>query len=184
MLRDLRARKSISPIQVWAQRSRLSLASVLAREVTVIYGAAKEPEISQLRLLPSHNRGRLSAVCTASSDDTGRGGTSGQQFPCGRGQDCARYLRGGRQCPHGSITLKEVRAAELELPLEMLKRSGASIQKDSYRQVCIRIEMKKRPPAPGHKDWSISGIPNRPSVPLHGVPGIGTGNQHHCGAGV
>ena len=44
----------------------------------------------------------------------------------------------------GSITLKEVRAAELELPLEMLKRSGASIQKDSCcRQ--IRIEMKKRP---------------------------------------
>ena len=44
----------------------------------------------------------------------------------------------------GSITLKEVRAAELELPLELLKRSGASVRKDSCcRQ--IRIEMKKRP---------------------------------------
>ena len=158
------------------------LASVLAKEVTVIHGAAKEPEISQLcRFL--NNMGAV--ICGMGTDHLMIQGVEelhDSSFRVEGDRIVAGTYAAAVMAAMGSITLKEVRAAELELPLEMLKRSGASIQKDSCcRQ--IRIEMKKRP-LPGYKDWSISGIPHGPSVPVHGISGIRTGNQHHCGAGV
>ena len=120
------------------------LASVLAKEVTVIHGAAKEPEISQLcRFL--NNMGAV--ICGMGTDHLMIQGVEelhDSSFRVEGDRIVAGTYAAAVMAATGSITLKEVRAAELELPLEMLKRSGASIQKDSCcRQ--IRIEMKKRP---------------------------------------
>ena len=101
------------------------LASVLAREVTVIHGAAREPEISQLcRFL--NNMGAV--ICGMGTDHLMIQGVDelhDSSFRVEGDRIVAGTYAAAVAAATGSVTLKEARGADLALPLELLKQSGA-----------------------------------------------------------
>ena len=121
------------------------LASVLAREVTVIHGAAREPEISQLcRFL--NNMGAV--ICGMGTDHIMVQGVEGlhdSSFRVEGDRIVAGTYAAAVAAAGGSIILKEIRPTELELPLGMLKQAGAAVRIESCcRQIHITMEGRPR----------------------------------------
>ena len=120
------------------------LGSVLARDVTIIHGAAREPEISQLcRFL--NNMGAV--ICGMGTDHLVIQGVEelhDSSFRVEGDRIVAGTYAAAVAAATGSVILREVCPTELEVPLEMLKQAGVSV---CIEKCCkqIRIEMKQRP---------------------------------------
>ena len=120
------------------------LGSVLARDVTIIHGAAREPEISQLcRFL--NNMGAV--ICGMGTDHLMIQGVEelhDSSFRVEGDRIVAGTYAAAVAAATGSVILREVCPTELEVPLEMLKQAGVSVR---IEKCCkqIRIEMKQRP---------------------------------------
>lgn len=118
------------------------LAAVLAEGVTVIHGAAREPEISQLC---SFLNGMGAVICGMGTDHLMIQGVKklhdslwkveGDRIVAGT--YCSAVMMAG-----GSITLNEVRPEQLEEPLKQFEQAGAVLEKDRER---LFISMKGRP---------------------------------------
>lgn len=120
------------------------LASVLAQEVTVIHGAAREPEISQLcRFL--NNMGAV--ICGMGTDHLMIQGVKelhDSSFRVEGDRIVAGTYAAAAAAAGGSVTLKEICPSELTVPLEMLRKSGAIVRtEDCCHQ--IQVVMKTRP---------------------------------------
>lgn len=118
------------------------LAAVLAEGVTVIHGAAREPEISQLCLFLN---GMGAVICGMGTDHLMIQGVktlhdSVWKIPGDRivaGTYCSGVMMAG-----GDISLKEVLPEQLEEPLKLFKQAGATVKREKER---LSISMEGRP---------------------------------------
>lgn len=153
------------------------LASVLAREVTVIHGAAREPEIIQLcRFL--NNMGAV--ICGMGTDHLMIQGVKelhDSSF-CVEGDRIVAGTYGAAvAAATGSVTLREVSASELELPLEMLRQSGAKVRVDTCCKQQIRITMKERPAPLDIRTGPYPGFPTDLQSPFMALLASGSGTS-------
>lgn len=152
------------------------LASVLAKEVTVIHGAAREPEIGQLcRFL--NNMGAV--ICGMGTDHLMIQGVESlhdSSFRVEGDRIVAGTYAAAVAAATGKVILREVRSPELMVPLEMLKRAGASIKTETCcRQ--IQVTMDRRPQALDIKTGPYPEFPTDLQSPFMAFLAAGEGTS-------
>ena len=120
------------------------LGSVLAEGVTIIHGAAREPEISQLcRFL--NNMGAV--ICGMGTDHLMIQGVEGLHDSSFKVEG-DRIVAGTYACAvmaaGGEAVLKDIRPAELWAPLDELRKAGACVKAEEKDRL-IRVAFKERP---------------------------------------
>lgn len=120
------------------------LASVLAEGVTVVRGAAREPEICQLcRCL-----NQMGAVVRGAGTDTltveGVEKLHDSRFDVGGDRIVAGTYLSAVMAASGSVLLKDITPSELTAPLDLMEQAGARIVRDEVRKQ-IAITMESRP---------------------------------------
>lgn len=120
------------------------LASVLADGITVIHGAAREPEICQLcRCL-----NRMGAIVRGLGTDTltvkGVEKLHDSRFDVGGDRIVAGTYLAAVMAASGSILLKDIIPSDLALPLDLMEQAGASIVRDEVKGQ-ISISMERHP---------------------------------------
>lgn len=120
------------------------LASVLAREATVLLGAAREPEIGQLCRFLNHMGADIRGIGTECLFITGVRELHDSTFPVEGDRIVAGTYGAAVAAAGGRVTLKGIRTEDLALPMEMLERAGASVRTEENSGQ-IQVEMKQRP---------------------------------------
>lgn len=120
------------------------LGAVLAKEVTIIHGAAMEPEIDQLcRFL--NNMGAV--VCGMGTEHIiiqGVAQLHDSSFSVEGDRIVAGTYGAAVMASMGTVILKGVRPSELKVPLELLAKAGASVRSREKTKE-IEVAMKHRP---------------------------------------
>lgn len=120
------------------------LGSVLARGVTILHGAAMEPEIEQLCRFLNNMGGVICGMGTENLMVQGVERLHDSSFRVEGDRIVAGTYGAAVLSALGRVTLKGVRPSELKLPLEILSRAGAVVRTREGSGE-IEIEMKDRP---------------------------------------
>jgi UDP-N-acetylglucosamine 1-carboxyvinyltransferase len=122
------------------------LAAVLAHGVTVIHGAAMEPEIGELcRFL--NNMGAV--ICGMGTEHLMIQGVLSlhdSSFQVEGDRIVAGTYAAGVMAARGNVLLKGVRPSVLSVPLAMLEQAGALVRREEEKR-CIEVELSE-PPEP------------------------------------
>lgn len=152
------------------------LAGVLAKGMTIVYGAAREPEIGQL------------CDCLNRMGAKVRGGGTGILVIDGVKElhDSRFAVRGDRivagtylcgvMAAGGSVLLKDIRPGELELPLKLMEQAGAYIRRDDVREQ-ISIRMDGRPTGLDLETGPYPAFPTDLQSPFMAFLASGTGRS-------
>jgi len=152
------------------------LGSVLAKGVTDIHGAAREPEIGQLcRFL--NNMGAV--VCGMGTDHIVVQGVEelhDSNF-CVEGDRIVAGTYGAAVlAAQGTVTLKGVCPLELKSPMEMLVRAGAYVRsREASRE--IEVTMERRPLGLDIETGPYPGFPTDLQSPFMAFLAAGTGRS-------
>ncbi|MGN0372522.1 MAG: UDP-N-acetylglucosamine 1-carboxyvinyltransferase [Enterocloster sp.] len=150
------------------------LASVLARDVTVIHGAAMEPEIEQLcRFL--NNMGAV--ICGMGTDHLMVQGVTELHDSCFQVEGdriVAGTYGAAAAAAGGRVLLRGVRPSLLKLPLAMLEQAGAAVRTEE--QSCrIEISVSERPKALDIKTGPYPAFPTDLQSPFMAFLSVGQG---------
>lgn len=134
------------------------LAAVLAKEVTIIHGAAREPEIEQLcRFL--NNMGAV--ICGGGTSQLMIQGVSSlhdSSFTVEGDRIVAGTYGAALMAAGGRAVFKGIRPSYLSLPLTLFKKAGASVKTEERSQT-LEISMKGRPRALSFQTEPYPGFP-------------------------
>lgn len=120
------------------------LAGVLARGMTIVYGAAREPEIGQLCDCLNRMGARVRGAGTGILVIEGVEELRDSRFAVRGDRIVAGTYLSAVMAAGGKAWLKEVRPGELELPLNLMQQAGAVIRRDEVQEE-IFISMNRRP---------------------------------------
>ena len=153
------------------------LASVLAKEVTVIHGAAMEPEIDQLcRFL--NNMGAV--ICGMGTEHLmvqGVASLHDSSFQVEGDRIVAGTYGAAVAAARGHIVLKGVRPSQLRIPLTMLERAGARVRREEEGRT-IEVTMGKAPWALDLKTGPYPAFPTDLQSPFMAFLAAGQGVSH------
>lgn len=152
------------------------LASVLAEDVTVIHGAAREPEISQLcRFL--NNMGAV--ICGMGTDHLMVQGVDelhDSSFRVEGDRIVAGTYAAAAAAAGGEILLKGIRPSELLAPLDELMKAGVSVRADE-KGYEISLTAKERPLPLIIRTEPYPGFPTDLQSPFMALLAAGSGTS-------
>ena len=121
------------------------LASVLADGITVIRGAAREPEICQLCQCLNRMGGIVRGVGTDTLTVKGVEKLHDSRFDVRGDRIVAGTYLSAVMAASGSILLKDIPPSDLAVPLELMEQAGAVIVRDEVKeQIAITMEGRSR----------------------------------------
>lgn len=120
------------------------LASVLARDATVLLGAAREPEIDQLCRFLNNMGADISGMGTGRLVITGVRELHDSRFAVEGDRIVAGTYGAAVAAAGGEVILKGLRPRDLELPMRMLEKAGASVRTEEESGQ-IEVRMDRRP---------------------------------------
>lgn len=151
------------------------LASVLAGGVTIVRGAAREPEIAQL----CHFLNNMGAVICGMGTDClmiqGVASLKDSSFSIEGDRIAAGTYGAALMAAGGKILLKGIRPAQLRIPLEALRISGAQVRTGERE---IQIESHGRPGAQDLRTEPYPGFPTDLQSPYLAFLACGRGVSH------
>lgn len=152
------------------------LGSVLAKEVTLIHGAAMEPEIDQLCRFLNNMGAVVRGMGTGHIMVQGVERLHDSSF-CVEGDRIVAGTYGAAvMAALGTVKLKGVRPAELKTPLEILVRAGASVRiREASRE--IEVAMKCRPAGLTIETGPYPGFPTDLQSPYMAFLAAGEGRS-------
>lgn len=152
------------------------LASVLADGVTIIHGAAREPEISQMcRFL--NNMGAV--ICGMGTDHLmvqGVDGLHDSSFRVEGDRIVAGTYGAAAAAAGGEVLLRGIRPSELLTPLEELQKAGAAVRTDESG-ARISIKADQRPLPLLIKTEPYPGFPTDLQSPFMALLALGQGTS-------
>lgn len=152
------------------------LASVLARDVTVLHGAAREPEIDQLCRFLNNMGADVKGMGTGCLVVSGVRELHDSAFCVEGDRIVAGTYGAAAAAAGGSVTLKGIRPLELALPLEMLRKAGAGIRTGEAAGE-IQVTMTQRPRSLNIKTGPYPEFPTDLQSPFLALLAAGEGES-------
>lgn len=150
------------------------LASVLARQTTVLYGAAREPEIGQLCRFLNNMGADIRGMGTDRIVIIGVRELHDSSFTVEGDRIVAGTYGAAAAAAGGNVILKGIRPMELAVPAAALRKAGADVKAEE-RSGRLQVSMKQRPAPLNLRTGPYPGFPTDLQSPFMALLAAGEG---------